>query len=305
MRPNPIHFFGSNPILGPIIGFKKVGLACPLDPKMDPIRSGWPQKGFKFGFNPIITRIEPDPFLGRVWPSGSKIVLSRVWLALRPKIWVKFGSGWLGSFGRTNWNKLGQKISLFWSFLQMFKDIIWKSLPFVEFPLLKDAIPVWRSNLNGFLTVIIARSFIHIPWIKPPCNWMSLTLCTPYFLSSFCHAFAVLARGRLFWICPVIIKYLNQTINVVWMAYRIYRQMLCLFFQPVFDYKIYSLKLDHLLNYKHYKANACDIGNLFYILSLEHMENKQTKHLPIDSIRHSHNSVTQLPNCVLIAKCDS
>ena len=69
--------------------------------------------------------------------------------------------------------------------------------------------------------------------------------------------------------------------------------------------KIYSLKLDHLLNYKHYKANACNIGNLFYILSLEHMENKQTKHLPIDAIRHSHNSVTQLPNCVLIAKCGS
>ena len=92
----------------------------------------------------------------------------------------------------------------------MFKDLIWKSLPFVEFPLFKDTIPVWRSNLNGFLTVTIARSFIHMPWIKPPCNWMSLTLCTPYFLSSFCHAFAVLAGGRLFLICPVIIKYLKK-----------------------------------------------------------------------------------------------
>ena len=37
------------------------------------------------------------------------------------------------------------------------------------------------------------------------------------------------------------------------------------------------------------KANACNIGTLFKILSLEHME-KNTKHLPIDSISHSHNS---------------
>ena len=58
-------FFRFNTILGPI--FSRVGFQ---DPKMGPIGSGWPQKGFKFGFNPILYLIDriwtrPNPFLGR------------------------------------------------------------------------------------------------------------------------------------------------------------------------------------------------------------------------------------------------
>jgi hypothetical protein len=52
--------------------------------------------------NPILTR--PDPFFSRVGPLGSKIMLSWVGLAIRVKIWVKFGSGWSGTFGRTSLN---------------------------------------------------------------------------------------------------------------------------------------------------------------------------------------------------------
>jgi hypothetical protein len=58
--------------------------------------------------------------------------------------------------------------------------------------------------------------------------------------------------------------------------------------------KIYSLKLYHQINFTlHSKANACNIGTLFQILLLEHMEKK---HLPIDSMSHSHNSVACLFN---------
>ena len=50
---------------------------------MGPIGSGWPQIGFKFGFNPIMYLINPNgpdlnPILGRVGPPGSKFGLSRV-----------------------------------------------------------------------------------------------------------------------------------------------------------------------------------------------------------------------------------
>ena len=84
----------------------QMGRVGPQDPKTGPIRSGWSQKGFKFGFNTIMYLLnpiwtQPYPFLGRVGPSGSKIRLSWVGLALRVKIWVKFGSGWTGWFCRT------------------------------------------------------------------------------------------------------------------------------------------------------------------------------------------------------------
>ena len=90
---------------------------------------------------------------------------------------------------------------------------IWKSLPFDELPLAKGAYPVTWSNLNGFFTVTIARSFIHIPLIKPLCNVMFLTLCTPYSSSFFIHSFGVLAFGSSLLVFPVIIKFVNQTMK--------------------------------------------------------------------------------------------
>ena len=76
------------------------------------VRLGWPsgsKKGSKrvgLASNRVQIRIQPYNVLNkldlnptRFWvrPSGSKIRLSRVGLALRVKIWVKFGSGWSGS----------------------------------------------------------------------------------------------------------------------------------------------------------------------------------------------------------------
>merc|ERR1711956_83713 len=84
------------------------------------------------------------------------------------------------------------------------------------------------------------------------------------------------------------------------------------FFPPALFNKIYSLKLYHLLNFTiHSKANACTIGTFirFYMqMWVESKANacnigtfikfyiqmrveKNPKHLPIDSIGHSHNSV--------------
>ena len=48
-KPDP--FFGLNPILDPKFGLSRVG---PQGHKTGPIGSGWPQIGFKFGFNPIM-----------------------------------------------------------------------------------------------------------------------------------------------------------------------------------------------------------------------------------------------------------
>ena len=50
-KPDP--FFGLNPILDPKFGLSRVGFALTVK-KMGPIGSGWPQIGFKFGFNPIM-----------------------------------------------------------------------------------------------------------------------------------------------------------------------------------------------------------------------------------------------------------
>ena len=88
--------------------------------------------------------------------------------------------------------------------------------------------------------------------------------------------------------------------------------MLCCFFVPAFEYKIYSLMLYHLLKITlHSKANACNIGTFirFYMQSTLHskanacnigtfirfymqMWVEKTKHLPIDSIGLKHNSVS-------------
>ena len=55
-------------------------------------------------------------------------------------------------------------------------------------------------------------------------------------------------------------------------------------------FTISCAKLYHLLNFTlHSKANACYKALDYRFYSLEHME-KITKHLPIDSIGHSHNS---------------
>ena len=95
-KPEP--FFQVQPNLGPYF-WVQMGRVGPQDPKTGQIGSGWPQKGLKFGFNPIMCLINriwtwPDP--------GSKIGLRRVGSAFMVEIRVKFGSGWLGSFGCTS-----------------------------------------------------------------------------------------------------------------------------------------------------------------------------------------------------------
>ena len=82
--------------------------------------------------------------------------------------------------------------------------------------------------------------------------------------------------------------------------------MLCFVFLPAFAYKIYSLKLYHLLDFTlHSKANACNISTFirFYCIcnSYPNAGGKKTKHLPIDSTGHSHNSVI----CSVNAKMDN
>ena len=65
-----------------------------------------------------------------------------------------------------------------------------------------------------------------------------------------------------------------------------------LFFHRHSSDKIYSLKLYHLLKVTlHSKANACSIGTFIRFYMQMRVE-KKTKHLPIDSIGHSHNSAT-------------
>ena len=56
----------------------------------------------------------------------------------------------------------------------------------------------------------------------------------------------------------------HNTVNNYSPLQALYRQMLCVFFPPAFAYKIYSLKLYHLLNFTlHSKANAYSIGTCF------------------------------------------
>ena len=67
---------------------------------------GWPQIGFKFGFNPIMYLINPNepdlnPISGRVGAPGSKFGLSRVGLGPQGPNSGWVGSGWSGSFGLT------------------------------------------------------------------------------------------------------------------------------------------------------------------------------------------------------------
>ena len=83
VRPTPTCFFGLNTFLDQKFGLNRIG---PQGQKTDPIGSGWPQIGFKLGFNPIMYLInpkEPDlyPISGWVGPPGSKLELSRVGLA--------------------------------------------------------------------------------------------------------------------------------------------------------------------------------------------------------------------------------
>ena len=68
--PNPTRFFGLNPILGLNIRVES-GRVGPQGKKTGPIGSGWPQIGFKFGFNLIMYLINPkNPILGLVGPQG-------------------------------------------------------------------------------------------------------------------------------------------------------------------------------------------------------------------------------------------
>ena len=69
----------------------QTGRVGPQDPKTGPIRSGWPLKGFKFGFNPIMYLINPNepdlnPILGRVGPPAkiqqTKIAVTKIQLSL-------------------------------------------------------------------------------------------------------------------------------------------------------------------------------------------------------------------------------
>ena len=52
VQPNPTRFFRVEPNFGPKIWVES-GWVGPQVRKTGPIWSGWPQIGFKFGFNPI------------------------------------------------------------------------------------------------------------------------------------------------------------------------------------------------------------------------------------------------------------
>ena len=88
-KPDPV--FWVQPNFG-LNFWVQTGWVGPQDPKMGQIGSGWPQKGFKFGFNPIMylkyTWSKPDPirfwvelgprgpklgWVGSGWPSGSEL----------------------------------------------------------------------------------------------------------------------------------------------------------------------------------------------------------------------------------------
>ena len=69
--------------------------------------------------------------------------------------------------------------------------------------------------------------------------------------------------------------------------------MSCVFFHRHSSDKIYSLKLYHQLNVTlQSKAYACNVG-AFIRFYMQMRVEKTTKHLHIDSISHSHNSVGQ------------
>jgi hypothetical protein len=92
-KPDP--FFPVQPNFWPNF-WVQMGRVGPQDPKTGPIGSGWPLKGFKFGFNPIMSLINPistRPCFGSGWPSGSKFGsnsgrVGRVHLAALSVLWV-------------------------------------------------------------------------------------------------------------------------------------------------------------------------------------------------------------------------
>jgi hypothetical protein len=97
-KPDP--FFRVEPDFGPKIWVES-GRVGPQGRKTGPIGSGWPQIGFKFGFNPIIYLINPNepdlnPISGRVGSPGSKFGLSRVGLGPQGPNSGRVGSGWVG-----------------------------------------------------------------------------------------------------------------------------------------------------------------------------------------------------------------
>ena len=89
-----------------------------------------------------------------------------------------------------------------------------------------------------------------------------------------------------------IFSYYLHTVNNYSPLKALYRHMLCVFFHRHSSDKIYSALLYHLLNFTlHSKANACNIDTFIRFYMQMRVE-KNTKHLPIDSIGHSHNSVS-------------
>jgi hypothetical protein len=84
-KPDP--FFWVEPNFGPKIRVE-LGRVSPQGQKTGPIRSGWLQKRFKFGFNSIMYLINPNEpdlnqLLGRVEAPGSILGLS--WIGLGPQ----------------------------------------------------------------------------------------------------------------------------------------------------------------------------------------------------------------------------
>ena len=116
-KPDPV--FWVQPNFG-LNFWVQTGWVGPQDPKVGPIRSGWPQKGFKFGFNskmyfknPILT--QHDPFLCWVGPWGFKIGLRRVGLALRIKIWVRLVGVHLAALIQNKlWQPIENEYEMFW-----------------------------------------------------------------------------------------------------------------------------------------------------------------------------------------------
>ena len=88
-------FLGSTRFWAQFLGSN--GRVGPQDPKTGPIGSGWPQIGFLFGFNPIMYLKNLICFRVGFGPQGPK----SGWVKSGRPSGSKFGSGWLGSFGRT------------------------------------------------------------------------------------------------------------------------------------------------------------------------------------------------------------
>ena len=116
-------------------------------------------------------------------------------------------------------------------------------------------------------------------FISTCCVWREQTMSSKPFWDMICIIY-ICIYYFFFKLRRALLKKLSNLdcwYTVVWMVYRIYRQMLCFLFVSAFEYKIYCLMLYHLLKSTlHSKANACNIGTFirFYIQMRVQIKNK-------------------------------